>query len=147
MWGLSPQVKKLDVQQKKAIRAINLAKYNSHTSLLFKNCKILQLKDMFKLCCLKFYYNIENGSIPFYFSTNFVSEINALEPRTQGASQCLRVHLNKEIIPKTPQCIIGKTQTHNFDGYSNYAKQHFLSQYSGCSLGPIQCYPCSQMRP
>ena len=146
MWGLSPQISRLEVQQKKAIRAINLAKYNSHTSLLFKNLKILELKDMFKLCCLKFYYNIQNNSIPFYFSTNFAIENQTIHTRTQGASQCLRAHLNREIIPNTPLCIMEKIQTHSFNGFSNYAKQHILSQYRGCTLGPTQCFPCSQTR-
>ena len=145
MWGLSPQISRLEVQQKKAIRAINLAKYNSHTSQLFKNLKILKLKDTFKLCCLKFYYNIQKNSIPFYFSTDFANQ--TLNTRTQGASQCLRAHLNREIIPNTPQCIIEKIQTHSFDGFSNYAKQHILSQYKSCEIGPTQCFPCRQTRP
>ena len=147
MWGQSPHINKLEVQQKKAIRAINLAKYNSHTSQLFKRLKILKLKDMFKLCCLKFLYNIQNNSVPFYFSSNFAPDNRPTQTRTQGASQCLRTHLNREIIPNTPQSIIEKIQTHSFDGFSNYAKQHILSQYRACTLGPNQCFSCRKTRP
>ena len=37
--------------------------------------------------------------------------------------------------------------SHSFDGFSNYAKQHILSQYRGCEIGPAQCFPCRQTRP
>ncbi len=52
--------------QKKAMRIINVSKYNAHTDPLFKNGKLLKIEDILKLNELKFYYKFENGSLPNY---------------------------------------------------------------------------------
>ena len=51
-WGFNvgPRIKTL---QKKAIRFISNAKYNSHTTPMFKNLHLLQAVDIFKLACFK----------------------------------------------------------------------------------------------
>ena len=41
---------------KKAIRFISNAKYNSHTTPMFKNLHLLQAVDIFKLACFKLFY-------------------------------------------------------------------------------------------
>ena len=52
---------------KKAIRFISNAKYNSHTTPVFKNLQLLQAVDIFKPACFKFFYKCENRIIPDYF--------------------------------------------------------------------------------
>ena len=100
-WGFKPG--KLAVQQKKAIRAISLAKYNSHTEKACKDLKILRIEEMFELRCLKFLYNIQNNAVPVYFSNNFLD--GASTTRTSGASQCLHFHL-RNVITRNPQNIL-----------------------------------------
>ena len=71
-WGFNvgPRIKTL---QKKAIRFISNAKYNSHTTPMFKNLQLLQAVDIFKLACFKFFYKCENRIIPDYFKNMFLT--------------------------------------------------------------------------
>ena len=63
-FNVGPRIKTL---QKKAIRFIYNAKYNSHTTPMFMNLHLLQAVDIFKLACFKFFYKCENRIIPDYF--------------------------------------------------------------------------------
>ena len=74
-WGFNvgPRIKTL---QKKAIRYISNAKYNSHTTPVFKNLQLLQAVDIFKLACFKFFYKCENRRIPDYFKNMFLTHDN-----------------------------------------------------------------------
>ena len=56
---------------KKAIRAINNSKYNSHTTPIFKTLGFLNLEDNFKLSCFKFYHKYKQLHIPKYFINMF----------------------------------------------------------------------------
>ena len=58
---------------KKAIIFIYNAKYNSHTTPMFKNLQLLQAVDIFKLACFKFFYKCENRIIPDYFKNMFLT--------------------------------------------------------------------------
>ena len=68
-WGFDCQ--NLFKLQKKAIRVICNAKYNSHTDPLFKKKNVLKITDIFQVQCLKFYFNYENSKAPFYFLNEF----------------------------------------------------------------------------
>ena len=50
--------------QKKAVRIINLSKYNSHTDPIFINLKLLKIADLFKFQTLTLHYKIERGLSP-----------------------------------------------------------------------------------
>ena len=71
-WGFNvgPRIKTL---QKKAITFISNAKYNSHTTPMFKKLHLLQAVDIFKLACFKFVYKCENRIIPDYFKNMFLT--------------------------------------------------------------------------
>ena len=71
-WGFNfgPRIKTL---QKKAIRFISNAKYNSHTTPMFKNLHLLQAVDIFKLACFTFFYKCGNRIIPDYFKNMFLT--------------------------------------------------------------------------
>ena len=74
-WGFNvgPRIQTL---QKKAIRYISNAKYNSHTTPVFKNLQLLQAVDIFKLACFNFFYKCENRRIPDYFKNMFLTHDN-----------------------------------------------------------------------
>ena len=77
---------------KKAIRFISNAKYNSHTTPMFKNLQILRSVDIFKLACFKFFYKCENRIIPDYFKNMFLThERTKILQRIRWAPQ----HFNK----------------------------------------------------
>ncbi len=50
----------------KAIRILSFSKYNAYTEPLFKELKLLKVKDILKLKALKFYYKYRNNKLPYY---------------------------------------------------------------------------------
>ena len=153
VWGFNPG--RLVSLQKKAIRAITSAKYNSHTSKSFKSLKILTIADIFTIRCLKFYFSIQNLTAPVYFREQFsIKNYNPVGPtgptRTQGASKCLHVKLLTDIVPNFDRLVLDKTDTHSYEGFSKYAKQYLISKYQEeCTAYDYceDCYPCRQTLP
>ena len=72
-WGnaSAQQVKKTIVLQKRALRAINNAKYNSHTEPLFRKSRILKLEDLYQLEVMLFMHDYANNKLPSSFSGTF----------------------------------------------------------------------------
>ena len=68
----------LYVKQKKAIRIITKASYNSHTQPLFKEQKIITLEDVFKLNVCKFMYDYHNHNLPKSLLNLFVANNDIL---------------------------------------------------------------------
>ena len=58
VWGGSSRnaLNRLKTLQKKGIRHVCNAKYNSHTEPLFNQCEILNLDDLYSLSCVKLMY-------------------------------------------------------------------------------------------
>ena len=73
-FNVGPRIKNI---AKKAIRYISNAKYNSHTTPVFKNLQLLQAVDIFKLACFNFFLNkCENRRIPDYLKNIFPTHDN-----------------------------------------------------------------------
>ena len=71
-WGLTrfPQ-QKVSILQKKALRIMNFASFNAHTTPLFKNCNILKFADIINVQSSTFinnYFSMDSFSI---FNENF----------------------------------------------------------------------------
>ena len=47
--------------------------YNAHTDPLFKENKILKIKDNFNLNCLKLYHKYKNQELPNFFNNMFTT--------------------------------------------------------------------------
>ena len=153
-WGFNPG--RLPTLQKKAIRAVVGARYNSHTEPMFKFLKILTVKDIFTLRCLKFLYNLKNNLCPHYLKQMFITagETHGYNTRgagvfhvkttnTQGATNCLR-HYIPNHIEKFDKRVTDKISTHSPEGFSNYAKNFILESYKDhveCDRGPT-CFSC-----
>ena len=60
--------------QKKAIRIINNAKYNSHTESLFKKCKILPLPSLIEFFKLQFMQQYVRGHLPASFNDVWITQ-------------------------------------------------------------------------
>ena len=71
VWGRSSasSLKRVISLQKRGIRQVCNAKYNSHTSPLFKQCKVLQFNDMYKLQCCKLMLRKNRGLINSYHAS------------------------------------------------------------------------------
>jgi len=65
-WGLASQtnIRKLQVQQKKAIRLVHKTPYNSHTPPLFRDAKVLRLQELFTLHASLLMYNLHANTLP-----------------------------------------------------------------------------------
>ncbi len=66
-WGY--QCDRLIKLQKKVIQILNLSKYNAHTEPIFKELKLLKVKDILKLQEFKFYFKYNNWKLPYYLQS------------------------------------------------------------------------------
>ena len=66
LWGTTHEtyVKQIAIMQKKAIRITTGANYNDHTEPLFKQLKLLTLKDIHKIKVAKFMFSASKGILP-----------------------------------------------------------------------------------
>ena len=46
---------------------MTLSKYNAHTAPIYKELKLLKVRDIYKLQELKFYHKLINKQLPEYF--------------------------------------------------------------------------------
>ena len=78
LWGNTYQkyIKQLEVQQKKAIRCIYKANYNAHTSPLFKDSRVLKLKDVHRFQLDVMAYNFMNANLPSPLQRMFTRNID-----------------------------------------------------------------------
>ena len=78
LWGTAAKchIYPLYVLQKKAIQIITDAKYNAHSSPLFKELKILNIQDIHLLNICKFMYDYHHSTLPNALSNIFQSNID-----------------------------------------------------------------------
>ena len=155
VWGFNhSNILKL---QKTAVRVICNAKYNSHSSMLFKRLNILKVTDVHKLKCFKFYNRYRHGLIPTYFEGMFSpytrqhnyntrnrDEIFYDPPNRHSSRKSLRYYMPK-LLAETPDCILDKINTHSFEGFSLYIKCYYLRVYQSFCYDR-DCFVCSNMR-
>ena len=153
LWGKN--IRRICKLQKWAVRSITCSKYNAHTDPLFIKLKILKVDDIYKLNLLKFAFKYNHKLLPNYFYGKFdptyanhdhdtrqSGQPVVAIPRTSSAENSIRYSLPNLMI-KTNPAITEKITTHSFTGFSNYAKQYFISQYnSTCTIE--NCYICNQ---
>lgn len=66
VWGLTTEenLNKIEVLQKKCVRIITFAPFNSHTNHLFTNLKLLKVNDIIKFYQLKLVYDFFENHLP-----------------------------------------------------------------------------------
>ena len=67
IWGFS--AKRLTILQKKVVRILARRPYISHTTSIFKDLKILKLKDQYSIQLYKLYHKNTNNLLPSYFNS------------------------------------------------------------------------------
>ena len=129
-WGFD--LNRLERVQKKSIRTITNSRFNSHTEPLFKQMKIIKIKDFFELNILKFYHKLVNKRLPPYFDNfklhsleeihNYNTRSRNIIPinvtRTKFAQNCIRNNLSY-VLNRTDVSIKAKFLTHSYKGFSN----------------------------
>ena len=150
-WGFKHE--RLMKLQKRAVRIVTCSKYNSHTDPIFKKLNLLKIKDIFIHSLLKFYFKFEQKTLPHFF-TSMLSIVThshdtrhrggfyQCKPNTTNGTKCLRFFL-PSLLNEAPPCIKDKVFTHSYKGFSNYVKNHLITQYpSECFVQ--NCYVCNQ---
>ena len=59
------------LQKKHVTRFMTNSEYNVHTDSLFKRLKLLKIKDVFYVQCMKFCYKFVTNTLPTYFTSVF----------------------------------------------------------------------------
>jgi len=153
LWGNSNN--KIFVLQKRAIRAITLNKFRSHTSKLFKKLEILKFGDICALHDFKFCFKLENRQLPMYFYNNLFTRKNAHHAYEVRNSQNYVIPLVKHEFTKQsiryriPSLfnsmnlnIKSKIYTHSMIGFKLYIKRNIIMSYSEICNIP-NCYSCN----
>ena len=146
--------------QKKVIRIISKAHFLAHTEPLFKNENILKIADLYKLNCMKIYFKFKNNSLPTKIQTLFtetrynihryptshIRQQNNLilieKPALSENGKNLLSYNLPKIVNSLPSIITDKAQTHSFDSYKKYIKNHFIKAYSSAECSVVNCYSC-----
>jgi hypothetical protein len=79
-WGNSnsKDINRISVLQKRAVRYIDNAKYNTHTGPIFEELKILKFQDLVLFNQASFMYKLVNEKLPLSF-VNFFKRLNNFE--------------------------------------------------------------------
>jgi len=153
LWG--SQHKKLERLQKRAVRIIVNASYNSHTEPIFKALNILKVGDLCALHDLKFCYKYINSLLPCYFHSIFIrnSDVHSFQTRFSDNFQIPIVRHSfaknniRFRIPSSynncDQLVKEKFYSHSITGFSGYAKRFLLEKYQNECTIP-NCYICNR---
>ena len=146
----------LAVLQRKAVRLIVNAKYNSHTDPIFRKLGILKISDQRKLQELSFYYKYKHDNVPYYFRHDFITYHRDISTRTtrnqhllviprirhEYMRNILRYSLVKTV-NESSELIISKIHSHSIKGFCNYVKHLLIQSYNEiCSIP--NCYICNR---
>lgn len=153
IWGSQHHL--ISTLQKKCIRVIVNASFNSHTEPIFKRNKLLKVEDIYKLQQLNFYFKLKTRTLPPYFdtfSTIMNHDVHQYNTRRKSLFPIRANHTFSKnfiryslagLVNSTPCIITDKIQTHSFHGFSNYTKTHFINNYNTtCNI--LNCYTCNK---
>jgi hypothetical protein len=147
-WGntCNKALKRMNRLQKRAIRIITKAKYNAHTSPIFKSLNILTTQDIYSLnCCNMFWKRIHNklpqtlhDLIPLNnethsYATRQLHNVRPASSRNKIGDQQLSIKL-ASIFNSLPNSI--KESIHLTTGsFSKKLKEYFVNKYpDSCHL-------------
>ena len=153
IWGTN--LKRVKILQKRAVKVI-VKKYHSHSSPLLKKLKLLNVEDIYKLHCLKFFHRYVNENLPSPLQCLPIHKNSVVHAQNTRQSSYLHVprkntELGKKslcyslpvLVNSQPKCIVEKVETHSLHGFSFYAKNVFISSYkSQCTKQ--NCYICQK---
>ena len=87
-------INKIRVLQKRCLRIINFANFNSHTINLFKDCKILKIDDIIKNEQISFAYQYKNDLLPLDLSNLLVKNLNNFNTRNMAKGGLVLTKIN-----------------------------------------------------
>jgi hypothetical protein len=158
-WGnsRSKESKHMKILQKRAVRFVVKASYNSHTSPIFNSQNILTIEDIFKLQCCKLYLKKQRSHLPLYLNNllHTTDETHNYETRQQHHVRPSNISINlhyqllsvkiAQVWNHLPNII--KLQSHqSIESFSNKFQQYLVEQYATtCEIR--NCYVCTTTSP
>ena len=155
LWGgaNSSIINKTITLQKKAIRIISKASYNSHTEPLFKENNILKLKDLYEQQIAIFMHNWENNKLPTSFKNSFTQNCQINPTITTRQSNMFHIKPTKSKFvsnlpnikfPSTWNKLKAAIDISNVN-IKNKIKQYFISMYkNNIMCSNPNCKDCNQ---
>ena len=156
-WGSAPPstVNRLVTLHKKGIRHVHNAKYNAHSDPLFSSTQTLNMKDLFRLNCVKLMYKCLQGKLPKYHSVQIPTKLdNSITETRQKHNIILKPHTNNNFKINSLNYKIGtawnelpydikETSYKTMGTFTKHVKKHYLSKYDiECKLR--NCYICNR---
>jgi len=153
-WGstISKEMNRMKTLQKKALRTINKAKYNSHSNPLFKKSEILKVDDLYKQECTKLFIRNRQNTLPIYFidqlvvnsqihghNTRHNQDLHSNSVRSRMDQQQISVKISN-VWNNLPEDIRNKLTTMSS---ISILKKYFLSTYPEDCITP-NCYICNR---
>ena len=80
--------------QKKVLRTVSVCSYNAHTEPLFKNLRLLKIKDMVTLQTLKMYHKFQNNNLPVYIQNWSFRQNNDIHHHNTRRANALHVYID-----------------------------------------------------
>ena len=153
-WGHESE--KLDLLQKKAIRAVFNAHYIAHTSPLFVAARAVRIRDIHRLAIVKFFFKFKRNILPSYFlnldiKTNAslqgapINTRNRNDLATPSAAKDSLPYLTCHIIKSLPMDLRTIIDTLSLNSVIRRVKKHFLDSYETV-CGIAGCYACAAAR-
>ena len=157
VWGSAPSstINRLVTLHKKGIRHVCNSKYNAHTDPLYFNNNILNLKDLFKLNCVKLVYKNLQHTLHHYHSKQILLKSDSVDIQTRQSHDVVinawktnNAKINS--INYKLGCSWNELPIEIKDGsfktigtFSKHVKKHYLSKYStSCTIA--NCYICNR---
>ena len=156
IWGTasSSHIKKTLQLQKRAIRTINNASFNSHTEPLFKSNGVLKLMDLYEYHTTLFMYDYTHNNLPSSFQNMFTLNSDIHQDHVTRQSSLINVPKHKNMyVSKLPPIQFPKLWNkwkNKIDCnlprhmFKSTLKRHILSTYSShikCNYdGCKDCY-------
>ena len=155
-WG--SKCSNIEKLQKKAIRCITCSNFSAHIEPLFKQLKLLKVKDIFTQMKLKFFHKFVHGELPEkLLSLPFKPNRQTHDHNTRQSTNLFINRVNTTfaqnsllyaiplLINSTPSLIMDKIHTHSLQGFSKFIKNHLLEKYQTmCSIP--NCFICQRAR-
>lgn len=153
LWGFKSEI--IYKLQKRAIRILAFQPYISHTTPQFKQLKILQIHDLYKLQLYKFYFKFTNNLLPAYFEsfrpqyTIDAQHNYNLRGNTVRLPQINRTFVEEStkyqyllLLKHTSAGDLNRANNPSLSEFIRYFKSIFIDNYDPiCHI--INCYVCS----
>jgi len=153
LWGGSnaSTLSKTISLQKRAIRLISKAPYNSHTEPLFKQNNILKIKDLYEQQIAIFMHSWEQNKLPVSFNNSFKLNVQVNPTITTRQSHLFHIEQSKTLFVRNLPKIkfpeiwnkfkpVINTSNINIKGQT---KKHLISKYkNNISCSNANCKHC-----